>query len=182
MDEIASQDSAVQSAAVGALSRWPDEQAADDLLRIVSSTHNREHFRAAVQGYVRLVGRSSMPAVEKLAAYEKLLALPGEDDDKKPVLAGMAAVSEPESLRLLARYLDQPALRDAAAAALLDLAASPSPPAPWLSGHEAYSVLRRLEASLSDPAARERTGRIILERLRQGGYVALFDGRSLDGW
>ena len=122
-------------------------------------TQDREQFRAAVQGYVRLVGRSNTPAVKKLAAYEKLLALPGEDADKKPVLAGMAAVREPESLRLLARYLDDPARRDAAAAALLDLASRQSPEEPWLSGHEAYSVLRRVEASLADPAAKERAGK-----------------------
>ncbi len=182
VEEIAARDSEVRTAAVGALSRWPDEEAADDLLRIASTTQNRERFRAAVQGYVRLVDRSSTPAVKKLAAYEKLLALPGEDGDKKPVLAGIAAVREPESLRLLARYLDNPALRDAAAAALLDLASQQSPQEPWLSGHEAYSVLRRVAASLTDAAGKEGAEKIILERLRQGGFVPLFDGRSLDGW
>ena len=182
IEATASQDTEVRSAAVGALSRWPEYRAAEELLRLASTTRNREDFREAVQGYVRLVGRSNTPPVGKLAAYERLLALPGEDADKKAVLAGIAAVREPQSLRLLARCLDNPALRDAAAAALLDLASRQSPREPWLSGHEAYSVLRRVEASLSDPTGKDRAARILLERLRQGGFVPLFDGRSLDGW
>ncbi|MBE3130189.1 MAG: DUF1080 domain-containing protein, partial [Acidobacteria bacterium] len=52
----------------------------------------------------------------------------------------------------------------------------------WLSGHEAYKVLRRLQTALPDPAEKERVDKVILERLRQGGFVPLFDGRGLDGW
>ncbi len=180
--EAASPDPAVQSAAIESLARWPDPAAADELMRVASSTQNREHFRSAVQGYVRMVGRSDTPSQKKLTSYEKLLALPGEDSDRKPVLAGIASVREPESLRLLARYLDNPALRDAAVSALLNLASRQSPEERWLSGHEAYSVLRRVEAAQADPAAKERVGKLIAERLKQGGFVALFDGRSLDGW
>ena len=182
VEETASPDPEVQSAAVGALSRWPEYAAAEELLRLASTTTSREQFRTAVQGYARLVGRSSAPLAKKLAALEQALALPGDDADKKAVLTAIAGVREPESLRLLARCLDRPGLRDAAAAALLALASRQSPEEPWLSGHEAYSVLRSVEASLSDPAARQRADRIIRDRLRQGGFVPLFDGRSLDGW
>jgi HEAT repeat protein len=182
VEETASPDPAVRSAAIGALSRWPDDAAAEELLRFASTTQNPELLRMAVQGYARLVGRSSLSTAKKLAALEQALALPGDDADKKTVLAAIAGVREPESLRLLAQCLDRPGLRDAAAGALLDLASRQSPEEPWLSGHEAYSVLRRVEATLGDPAARERADRTIRERLHQGGFVPLFDGRSLDGW
>jgi HEAT repeat protein len=182
VQELANPNPEVRGAALGALSRWPDDEAADELLRVASTTRDRDEFRTAVQGYVRLIGRSRRPAVRKLAAFETLLGLPGRDDDKMPVLAAMAAVREPESLRLLAGYLDDPVRRDAAAAALLDLASRQSDEEPWLSGHEAHSALRRVRATLADPAARERADRTIGERLRRGGFVPLFDGRSLDGW
>ena len=181
-EETASPNAEVQSAAIAALARWPDAAAADELLRVASTTTNREHFRSAVQGYVRLVGRSDAPPDQKVAAIAKVFALPGDDADKKGALPGIAAIREPESLRLLARCLDHPALREAAASALLNLASRQLPEERWLSGHEAYSVLRRVEASLGDPAARERAGKVILDRLKQGGFVPLFDGRSLDGW
>ncbi len=52
----------------------------------------------------------------------------------------------------------------------------------WLSGHEAYSVLRRVEARTADPVERARIGELIQARLRQGGFAPLFDGRGFDGW
>jgi HEAT repeat protein len=182
VEAAASPDPEVQASAVGALSRWPDDAAAEELLHLASTPPSRDLFRTAVQGYSRLVGRSSLPAAEKLAALEQALALPGDDADKTAVPTSIAGVREPESLRLLARCLDRPGLRDAAAAALVALASRQSPEEPWLSGHEAYSALRRAQAALSDPAARERADRVIRDRLRQGGFVPLFDGRSLDGW
>jgi HEAT repeat protein len=182
VEETGSPDPAVQSAAVKALAEWPEEAAADELARLASTTRDPEHFRSAVEGYVRLLRRSRRPTAEKLAVLEGLLARPESEADRKVVLAGIAGVREPESLRLLAGYLDDPALRDVAAASLLDLASRQSGREPWLSGHEAYSVLRRVEATLADASDRERAGTIILERLQQGGFVPLFDGRSLDGW
>ena len=182
VEETASPDPAVQSAAVGALSRWPDPAAAEELLRLAATTRSKDQFRTAVQGYARLVARSSLPVAKKMAALEQVLALPGDDADKRAVLTGLAGVREPESLRLLARCLDRPGLRDGAASALVDLASRQSPEERWLSGHEAYSALRRAEAALTAPAARERADRVIRDRLRQGGFVPLFDGRSLEGW
>lgn len=182
---VAETDSAnpqVQTAAVYALSRWPNFAAADDLRRIAMTTASKRYRLLAVGGYVRLIGQANMPGRKKLALFEELAAQPFDDADKKAVLAGAAAVREPEALRFLAGYLDNPALGDAAASGLLELASEQAPQERWLSGHEAYSVLRRVEARTSDPAERARVNEIIVARLRQGGFVPLFDGRTLDGW
>ncbi|MBE3124481.1 MAG: DUF1080 domain-containing protein [Acidobacteria bacterium] len=182
VEEYGSADAQVQSVAVYALSQWPDYRAADELLRIVATTKTRKHLLLAVEGYVRLVGRANMPNGKKIGLLQDLLARPMDDAARKPVLAGIAAVREPESLRLLAGYLENPVLGVTAAAGLLDLASEQAPQERWLSGHEAYKVLRRLQTALPDPAEKERVDKVILERLRQGGFVPLFDGRGLDGW
>ncbi|MCJ7484687.1 MAG: DUF1080 domain-containing protein, partial [Candidatus Aminicenantes bacterium] len=180
--EFGSTDAQVQSVAVYALSQWPDYQAADELLRIVKTTRTKKHLLLAVDGYVRLVGRANMSNPRKLELLQVLLVLPMDDADRKAVLMGVAKVREPESLRLLSGYLANPALRESAAAALLDLTSEQAPQERWLSGHEAYTVLRLVAASLADPAQKERVDKVIVERLRQGGFVPLFDGRGLDGW
>jgi HEAT repeat protein len=182
VEETGSADSQVQSVAVYALSQWPDYQAAGELLRIASTTRTKKHLLLAVDGYVRLVDRAGLPDGKKLSLLQGFLAVPMDDTDRKAILTGISAVREPESLRLLAGYLDNPALGETAAAGLLDLASEQAPNELWLSGHEAYSVLRRVEASLADPAERERVGKLILDRLRQGGFIPLFDGRGLAGW
>ncbi len=176
VEAAGSPDAEIQAGALSTLSRWPDATAAPELLRIARATTVPEHVRTAVQGYARLVGRSDMPTWKKMEALEAALALPGADEDKKPVLTAIAFVREPESLRLLARFLDHPGLRDAAATAILDLASRRGNQDPWLSGHEAYSVLRRVEAAAATPAVSERAARVIAERLRQGGFVPLAEG------
>jgi HEAT repeat protein len=180
--ETGSMDSQVQTAAVFALSQWPDFQAAEDLLRIATSTTNKKHRLLAIEGYVRLVGRANMTGSRKLALFQDLLSKPLDDADKKPILTGASAIREPEALRLLAAYVENPVLGETAAAGLLDLASEQAPQERWLSGHEAYSVLRRVQARIADPAEKERVGAIILARLRQGGFVPLFAGCGFDGW
>jgi len=180
--EAANTDPQVQTAAVYSLSQWPDFQAAGELLRIATTTASKRYRLLAIDGYVRLVGRAAMPGQRKLGLFQDLLAQPFDNADKKLVVTGASAIREPEALRLLARYLDNPALGEEAAAGLLDLASEQAPQERWLSGHEAYSVLRRVEARTANPVERARIGELIQARLRQGGFSPLFDGRGFDGW
>ncbi len=181
--ETAGPDSQVQTAAVYALSQWPDFRAAEELHRVATTTASRRHRLLAVEGYVRLVVRSGLPGPKKLERLRDLLGRPFDDADKKAVVTGAAAVREPEALRLLSESLSNPVLADAAAAALLDLASEQAAHERWLSGHEACSALRRVQArAAADPVEHERIGALIAARLRQGGFVPLFDGRTLAGW
>ena len=148
----------------------------------MTATVDRRHRLLAVEGYVRLVGRSDMTGGERIALLKDLLARPFDDADKKPAIAALADIREPGSLHLLSLYLDNAALGEAASAALLEMASLQAPDEPWLSRHEAVSVLRRVEARPATPAEKERTAAIIRDRLRQGGFVPLFDGRGLEGW
>lgn len=180
--ESGSAEPQVQIAAVYALSQWPDYQAADTLLRIATTTEDRRLRLLALEGYARLVGRADMPGPRKLTLFANLMAAPFDDADKKPIIAAASDVREPEALHLLAAHLDNAVLGEAAAAGLLDLASVQAPDERWLSGHEAISTLRRVEARASDTAEIERVGAVVQARLRQGGFVPLFDGRSLAGW
>ena len=181
--ETAAPDTRVQTAAVYALSQWPDFAAAGELRRIAVTTGSKRWRLLAVEGYVRLVGRADLAGPRKVALFEDLLAQPFDDADKKLAVAGAAAVREPEALRLVGRYLDHPDLGETAAAGLLELASEQAPHERWLSGHEAYSLLRRVQArAAGDPAEYARIGALVAERLRQGGFTPLFDGRSLAGW
>ena len=182
VEESASPDPEVQSAAVGALSRWPDSPrrrsscASPRRRRTASTSARRPRATCASSAARRCRRERSSPRTRSSSPC------PRRTRTGRPSSPRSRRVREPESLRLLSRYLDDPGLREAAGSALLELASRPPAQGRWLSGHEAHSVLRRVEASLTDPAARERAGKLIADRLRDGGYVPLFDGRSLDGW
>ncbi len=128
-----------------------------ELLRIATTTPNRKHRLVAIEGYVRLVGRANMTG-------RKARSLPGPPGPalrrrrQEADIIGAAAIREPEALRLLAVYLENPVLGEAAAAGLLEMASEQAPQERWLSGHEAYSVLRRVQARTAEPAEKETGG------------------------
>jgi HEAT repeat protein len=181
-DAARDKDSVVQAAAVYALSQWPDFKAADELVRIVSTTTNKKFVLMALEGYVRLINRADVPAFKRLDLLRGALALAKDDTGKKVVLRAVAENREPAAFRMLADSLGNKELRLTAVQALLAMASEQAPEERWLSGHEAISILRRVEAGAEDPAEKERASRTISDRLRQGGFVLLFNGRDLDGW
>jgi HEAT repeat protein len=182
IEETRNPDARVRSVAVLALARWPDLRASAELLRIVKETTSPRDQLLAMEGYVQMVGRSPLPNRRKLELLRTALEEARDDTAARPVLAGLAEVREPESFRLLADHLGRPALAGAAAAGLVHMASSQAGAERWLAGHEAISILRRVEAAEEDPAERERIARVIADRLRQGGFTPLFNGRDLDGW
>jgi HEAT repeat protein len=182
VQETGSKDPAVQGAAVYALSEWPDFRAAEELLRVVGTTANRKYRILALDGYVRLVNGATVPRTRKIELLKGALALPNDDADRKAVLRGLVEVRGPEAFRLLSEYLGNETLRPTAAQALMEMASEQSPDERWLSREEAVSILRRVEALAADPADKEQAAKIISDRLRQGGFVPLFNGRDLDGW
>ena len=182
IDETRSKDSQVQAAAIYALSQWPDFSAASELLRIVSTTANKKYLLLALEGYVRLVHDADMPRFQKLDLLKNALGLPKDDANRKVVLRGIATVRGPEAFRLLSESLGNPALRATAVQSLLEMASEQGPEEKWLSGQQVVLILRRVEALAEDPAEKEQAAKIIAERLKQGGFVPLFDGRGLDGW
>ncbi len=182
VDGTRDKDPQVQAAAIYALSQWPDLKAADELLRVVSTTTNEKYLLLALEGYVRLVNGSDHPQAKKLDMLRCALGLPKDDANRKPVLRGLVTLRGPEAFRLLSGYLANPTLRATAVQGLLDMASEQSSEERWLSGEEAISVLRRIESTSEDQGERDLAAKVVADRLKQGGFVPLFNGLDLDGW
>ncbi len=182
VQETGNATSQVRTAAVYALSRWPDFEAAAELFRIAASAEDRRHVLLATEGYTRLVGRSGLSAEKKLDRLKALLGLSIDDADKKAALRGLVPLRSPEAFKILSGYLGNPALGAPAAQAVFEIASVQSAEERWLSGHEAVSILRRAEDAIEDHDEKEKARAIIDDRLRQGGFRPLFNGRDLLGW
>jgi HEAT repeat protein len=115
----------VQTSAVRALSDWPSAAPAADLLKLAKSSSNQTHRTLALRGYVRLVGLdSNRPAEETVKMLSNAMTLAANADEKKLVLSALANVKGIESLNMAAPYLDDPALQQEAAAAVVKIAES----------------------------------------------------------
>ena len=180
--ETKNPDTQIRGAAVYALSRWPEYAAAVPLVEFVKAATDRKLFLLGLEGYARLVSESRLPGEEKLAFLRDALGLAREETDKKPILRALVSLRTMEAFLLLADQMDSPGLETDAARALFEVAAYQEPEERWLSAHQPISILRRAAALLPDAEEREAAGKTIDERLRQGGFVRLFDGRSLAGW
>lgn len=117
-------DDALRRAAVRALSNWPDESAIDDLLAAAENAKDAAEramlLRAAVR--VATARESKLPDPRKLAVIGRALEQLERDADKAFVLERAGEIRRLDSLRLLAPYLDRPALRTAAGRAICNLA------------------------------------------------------------
>jgi HEAT repeat protein len=119
-NELKSENPEIQKAAIYALSAWPDASPIHDLLHVAKTSPNEIHRILALRGYIDLVKiKSDRPPIESIELLKKAMDLASEDSEKKMVLSGLGTLWTAETLEVSARYLDDPALKPEAEAALV---------------------------------------------------------------
>lgn len=116
-------DDAVKTAAIKALSDWPDAAPLRELGKIARESANPLHGVLALRGYVRLIGLdTARPAEETAKMYEEAMNLAKTPDDKKGVLSGLSNTTNIAALRIAAAYLGDEALKAEAEVAVSKIA------------------------------------------------------------
>jgi HEAT repeat protein len=115
-------DADVRSAAIRALSTWKSADAAPDLLTLAKEAKDPSDRTLALRGYLTLAGRGDIPADERLAMVGQVTSLVQRDDDKKLLLGTLSGIGSPEAAKLIAPYLDDTAVRQEAAVAVVTVA------------------------------------------------------------
>ena len=119
-NELKSKNPENQKAAIYALSAWPDAEPIHDLHNVVKTSDNETHRILALRGYIDLLKiRSERPAKESIELFMTAMNLATEVSEKKMVLSGLGRLWSVETLEVSARYLDDPAIKLEAEAALM---------------------------------------------------------------
>jgi len=179
--ETRAQDPKLKTVAVHTLASWLDMSAADELLDIIRTSEDRKYSYLAVEGYVRLVNASGMPADQKLGSLKGVLEAAKETSEKNIVVAGLANVRTGESFRAALLLLSDPLLRAKAAEAAARIA-MPMPGDRGLAGVETARRLKKTEAFVEDEWLREQVERRATDILVEEGFVPLFNDEDLLGW
>jgi HEAT repeat protein len=182
--ETQSADPQVRSVAIHTLTNWTDSRAAEELLKIAkaeSATVSRKFVQMSLQGYARLVTESDSPDEQKLAFIKDALSIAREPAEMNVVLGALEKVRSGESLSLIARYLEDPALRERAARAAVECAL-PSPGADGLAGVETARVLKRAAQFIDSEYDRKQVESYANSVLIKEGFLPLFNGKDLSGW
>jgi HEAT repeat protein len=117
-------DAALQTAAIRALAEWAEPAAAPELARLARDAADPAHRVLAFRGYVRLGRDSEAPVDARLKILNDATGLARTSDERRMVLGALGSIPGIESLRLVARSLNDPDLADEAGTAAVKIAAS----------------------------------------------------------
>ena len=118
-----SDDLAVRTAAVRAMSAWTDAAPMEDLLAVIRTEKQLVPKTLAVRGLVALSSKTKDIPPDKLAdIYAKAMKLTSRPADTKTLLSGLAAVGSPKALKLALSHLGIKETVNEAAMAVVNIA------------------------------------------------------------
>ena len=145
--------------AVRALTGWSTPNAIAPLLSIASTSSNKVHKVLSLRGIIRLTRLRETPQADALAALAKVFALAGTAE-KVQALAALGGIPTIESFRMLAPYVGEKALAEAAGSAAVRIA-------PRVMGKDKALVRATLEKVLANVRS-PRTKRLAQRALGTG--------------
>jgi HEAT repeat protein/type 1 glutamine amidotransferase len=122
-EALGDENEAVQTAAIRALSNWPDGELAEELLEVAEGSKDEKLRTLALRGSIRLIGlESERSAQETVELYEQAMQLAPGVSEKKLVLSGLAGVKSFAALYMAYGYLQDESVQAEAAAAMVEIA------------------------------------------------------------
>lgn len=181
IQETSSLDPKIQTAAVYALSQWPDMSAAEALMDVCRATKERKYVNLALQGYVRMLSASDLSQEKKLEFFKQALDIPIQPAEARIVLDGLVQLKTLEALKLVSAYFEDRNLR-ARAGLTAQRIALPSSSHPGLYGPEVIFILQKAYDVVASESSRERIQEYIQILKQDEGFTYLFNGKDLTGW
>ncbi len=120
---LASDDPAIQTAALRGLCNWPDALLTDRLGELAVALPSAKQRRWALRAYVRLIPLDTKRASqETLKKFKNAMQLATVDSDRAYVIERCANLRTIESVQWIAAFTGQPALEQAAYRSIVELA------------------------------------------------------------
>ncbi|MCD6393685.1 MAG: HEAT repeat domain-containing protein [Planctomycetes bacterium] len=98
--------------ALRALAKWPNKSAAEDILTQAKTAPETVDRIIALRGYIRIAGLDSadLSAAERVKMLKTALGLTQRNNEKKLIVSALQQAKSLESLDMLKKYIDDPAL------------------------------------------------------------------------
>lgn len=173
-------DEQTKTAAVTALSKANGAKAARMLLHIAGQ-NNAAYSQAALNGYIDIIHRSSFPGDQKLLMLKEAMSLAQNDAQKKNILEQTAGCQTFLALLFAGNYLDDPAVQQEAAMAIMNIALSNNE----FTGDAVRTLLNKTMDVVKGQDAdyqKQAIKKHLAEMPAGSGFVALFNGKDLTGW
>ena len=170
----------VRDAAFDALLQWKDQRACEELLRICD-TASGDQFQKALQRYVTLASDEALTGENRLILLREAIQVAKTDDQRNNILKQIEKTGTFQALMLAGKYLDNRALQQAAASAVMNIAIGH----PEYNGTNVRSLLEKTAQVLNNSDAdyqRQNIRKFLEDNPAETGFVSLFNGKDLTGW
>ena len=170
----------VRDAAFDALLQWKDQRACEELLRICG-TASGDQFQKALQRYVTLASDEALTGENRLILLREAMQVAKTDDQRNNILKQIEKTGTFQALMLAGKYLDNRALQQAAASAVMNIAIGH----PEFNGANVRSLLEKTAQVLNNSDAdyqRQNIRKFLEDNPAETGFVSLFNGKDLTGW
>ena len=170
----------VRDAAFDALLQWKDQRACEELLSICG-TASGDQFQKALQRYVTLASDEALTGENRLILLREAMQVAKTDDQRNNILKQIEKTGTFQALMLAGKYLDNRALQQAAASAVMNIAIGH----PEYNGANVRSLLEKTAQVLNNSDAdyqRQNIRKFLEDNPAETGFVSLFNGKDLTGW
>jgi hypothetical protein len=180
VDNIYNNGSAEAKAAViSALSQNKDARSASMLLKIAQASNADK--QKVTDGYINIIQKGDFPAEQKVLMLEDAMSLAANNDQRNTILDEAGRNRTYSSLEFAAKYLDDAALEQSAAYAVMHIALAH----PEFNGQRVRDLLEKVSKILEGPDSRyerEAIKKHLNEMPAGEGFVSMFNGKDLTGW
>jgi HEAT repeat protein len=119
---VQSTEPSVRSSAIRALGSWNSAEAAPDLLRVAQSTSDSAERMLALRSYLAVATDSDLKPEARLEMCTSAAALVKGPEETKLLLSSLGNIDNLNSLKLVQPFLNNPEVKEEAAAAILRIA------------------------------------------------------------
>jgi len=170
-----------KDAAFDALLNWPGSEAADELLAICKDPSASSYFDRALNAYIRLASNPAMTGENRQIRLRNAMEIAKTNDQKNAILRQIQRTGTFQGLIFAGQYLDDKALQESAAQAVMNLALGNK----QYTGQVVRDLLNKAASVLNNPDAgyqREAIKKHLNEMEDGEGFVSIFNGKDLSGW
>lgn len=170
-----------RQAALDALKTWKSFDVIYPLFDIARSSKDNNEINQAVDAAVQKVSTANSSGAVKYLFLRNALELSKTDQQKNRIIKLLGNTGMYQAMILVAPYMDNSALSESAAQAVMNIAVNNS----TYAGEKTTELLNKASKTLNNPDAvyqRQSIQKYLTENNQDNGYKSIFNGKNLDGW
>lgn len=164
-----------------ALLEWDGNEVADILYKLCKDSSSSAYFDRALDRYIQLASNTKLTGENRRLLLTNAIEIAKTDKQKNEILKHLGQTNSFLGMVLAGEYLSQPAVQQAAAGAVMNIALNNK----QFTGSDVRTLLNKVIEVLDNPDAsyqKEAIRKHLNEMPEEDGFVSLFNGKDLTGW